>query len=137
GLPLKIIGSGVEEKKLRRMAGKNIEFLGQNLTDAELLQYYQNCRAIIFPTEEDFGLVPIEVQACGKPVIAFRGGGVLESIVKGVTGEFFSPQTPEALIKAVKNFKDEKYKPEECRRNAERFSKENFKEKFKKFVESI
>lgn len=135
GLPLKIVGSGMEERKLRQMAGKNIEFIAQNLTDEELLSYYQNCRAIIFPGEEDFGLVPIEAQACGRPLIAFRGGGVLESVVEGVTGEFFSPQTPAALSKVIKQFRDEKYKPEECRKNAEKFSKEKFKEEFKKFIE--
>ncbi|MBI4999283.1 glycosyltransferase [Candidatus Gottesmanbacteria bacterium] len=134
GLPLKIVGSGVEERKLKRIARSNIEFLGQNLTDDELLQYYQNCRAIIFPGEEDFGLVPIEAQACGKPIIAFEGGGVLESVIEGVTGEFFSPQTPEALARVVKQFKDERYKPEECRKNAEKFSKENFKKKFKEYI---
>lgn len=135
GFPLKIIGSGVAERKLRQMAKKNIEFLGQNLTDSQLLSYYQNCRAIIFPGEEDFGLVPIEAQACGKPVIAYRAGGVLESVIAGETGEFFSPQTPEALIKVVKQFKDNKYKSENCQRNAEKFSREVFKEKWQKFVE--
>lgn len=135
GLPLKIVGSGVEEKKIRGTAKKNIEFLGQNLTDSQLLSYYQNCRAIIFPGEEDFGLVPIEAQACGNPVIAYRAGGVLESVIAGETGEFFSPQTPEALIKVVKQFKDNKYKSENCQRNAEKFSREVFKEKWQKFVE--
>lgn len=135
GLPLKIVGSGIEESKLRGMARKNIEFLGQNLTDSQLLAYYQDCRAIIFPGEEDFGLVPIEAQACGKPVIAYGKGGVVESIIPGVTGEFFSPQTPEALEKVVKQFRDEKYKPDDCRKNVEKFSREVFQEKFKKFVE--
>jgi glycosyltransferase involved in cell wall biosynthesis len=131
GLFLKIIGSGVEEEKLKSKALPNIEFLGQDLTDLELLDYYQNCRAIIFPGEEDFGLVPIEAQACGKPVIAFGGGGVLESVVSGVTGEFFFPQTPQSLIRALEQFKEKRYKANDCRKNAQKFSQEIFKEKFK------
>lgn len=137
GLPLKIIGSGVEEKKLKLMARGNIEFLGQNLTDGQLLSYYQNCRAIILPGEEDFGLVPIEALACGKPVIAYQGGGALETVVAGVTGEFFSPQEAQALEKVVRVFAEQKYRPEVCRKQAEKFSKENFQKNFKKFMEGV
>lgn len=137
GLPLKIIGSGVEENKLKKMAKDNIEFLGQNLTDQELIGYYQNCRAIIFPGEEDFGLVPIEAQACGKPVIAYKGGGVLESVVEGVTGEFFYPQSSQALVEKLKSFKASKFKSQDCQKNAEKFCKEIFKKKFKKIVDKI
>ncbi len=135
GLPLKIIGSGTEERKLRQLAKKNIEFLGQKLTDSQLLSYYQNCQAIILPGEEDFGLVPIEALACGKPVIAYQGGGALETVVAGVTGEFFSPQTAQALEKVVEEFREQKYRPEACQKNAEKFSKENFIRNFKKYME--
>ena len=134
GLPLKIVGSGAEEGRLKRMAKKNIEFLGQ-LTDKELLGYYQQCRALIFPQEEDFGLVPLEVQACGRPVIAFQAGGALESVIEGVTGSFFYPQTSQALTRAVKKFRPESNYPPECRKNADRFSQEKFKINFKKRVE--
>jgi len=134
GLPLKIVGIGREMGRLKRMAKKNIEFLGQ-LTDFQLLSYYQRCQAVIFPQEEDFGLVPLEAQACGKPVIAYRGGGALETVIESKTGEFFEKQTSESLEVAVKSFKPEKFKPEDCRRNAERFSQEIFKKKFKEFVE--
>jgi glycosyltransferase involved in cell wall biosynthesis len=139
GLPLKVIGTGLEEGRLRKMAQGNIEFLG-NLTDRQLVRYYQNCQALIFPTEEDFGLAPLEVQACGRPVIAFAGGGALESVVVGKTGDFFCPQNKEALLKKVLKYKNtrvlrEKFKSEECRQNAERFSKEIFKRKIKQFVE--
>ncbi len=134
GLPLKIIGRGTEMGRLKRMAKKNVEFLGQ-LTDKELISYYQKCRALVFPQEEDFGLVPLEAQACGKPVIAFRGGGALETVVQGKTGEFFSPQTSESLIKVVKSFKPEKYLPGDCQEQAEKFGKEIFKKKFKEVVE--
>jgi len=135
GWPLKIIGDGMEVTYLRKMAKQNIEFLGQDLTDEELIGYYQKCRALIFAGEEDLGLVSLEAQACGKPVVALRGGGIPETIIEGATGEFFYPQTPGALIKVIKEFKAEKYRPEDCRKNTERFDKKIFKEKFKKFVE--
>jgi len=133
GLPLKIIGTGTQMENLRRKAQKNIEFLGQ-LTDKELLGYYQRCQAVIFPQEEDFGLVPLEAQASGRPVIAFRKGGALETVIEGKTGLFFTPQTPEALIKVVKGFEASQFKPQVCRQNAERFSQERFKKEFKKIV---
>lgn len=134
GEHLKIVGTGSEMGRLRRMAERNVEFLGQ-LTDKELLSYYQNCQAVIFPQEEDFGLVPVEAQACGKPVIAFRGGGATETVIENKTGEFFYPQTSEALIKILKKFKTENYRKEDCRKNAEKFSEERFIKKFKKEVE--
>lgn len=133
-LPLKIIGTGSELGRLRNIAGKNIEFLGQ-LTDRETLGYYQKCQALIFPGEEDFGLVPLEAAACGKPVIAYQKGGAQETIIEGKTGEFFSPQTPEALAEKIKNFKPERYQPTDCRTQAEKFDINIFKEKFKVFVE--
>ncbi len=134
GLPLKIVGTGIEMGRLRRMARKNIEFLGQ-LTDKDLLRYYQNCQAVIFPQEEDFGLVPLEAQSCGKPVIAYRGGGALETVIEGKTGEFFDKQTPESLKEAVEKFKPEKYRQEDCQKQAAKFSIEVFKEKFRKKIE--
>ncbi len=135
GWPLKIVGVGKQMPKLKLLAKKNIEFLGR-LTDSKLVGYYQNCRAVIFPQEEDFGLVPLEAQACGKPVLAFKGGGALETVIEGKTGTFFYPQTTEALIKALKKFKAESFSPEVCRANAELFSKENFKKKFSQAVEN-
>ena len=134
GWPLKIIGVGSEMKELKRISKSNIEFLGQ-LTDQELLGYYQDCRALIFPQVEDFGLVPLEAQSCGKPVIAFRGGGALETVIDKKTGMFFYPQTSRALIKKLKEFKINNYQAEDCRKNAERFDKEIFKKKFKQLVE--
>jgi glycosyltransferase involved in cell wall biosynthesis len=105
------------------------------LTDAKLKVYYQNCRALIFPGEEDFGLVSLEAQACGTPVIGYRSGGILETIENGVTGELFYPQTKEVLIRLLKKINLQKYEPASCRKNAERFDKEKFIVKFKQFVE--
>ena len=105
GWNLKIVGVGREMRNLRRKARRNIEFLGQ-LTDKELLGYYQNCQAVIFPPEEDFGIVPLEAQACGKPVIAYRAGGATETIIEGKTGFFFEKQTVESLVRVVRDFRN-------------------------------
>jgi len=136
-LPLIIIGDGVERKNLEKIASNNIKFLGQNLTDKEVLSYYQKCRALIFSGDEDLGLVSLEAQACGKPVIAFKGGGIPETIIEGKTGEFFFPQTAEALIKVVSKFDETKYNSKACRNNALRFDKKIFKKRFKESVEKI
>jgi glycosyltransferase involved in cell wall biosynthesis len=134
GLPLKIVGTGMEMRRLKRMAKPNIQFLGQ-LTDEELVGYYQKCQAVVFPQEEDFGLVPLEAQASGRPVIAFRGGGAMETVVEGKTGLLFSPQTAQVLAEAVERFKKLSFQPEDCRRNVEKFTKERFKKEFKNLVE--
>lgn len=133
-LPLKIIGSGVEEGYLRKIARKNIEFIEQRLTDEELIRYYRGCQALIFPGVEDFGLVPIEVQACGRPVIAYKEGGLTESVLQGITGEFFYPQTEDALVKVIKNFKVQKYTTEACQNQAKKFAKELFKKQIKERI---
>ena len=135
GWPLKIIGTGSKESKLKRMANKNIEFLG-NLTDMKLVSYYKNCRALIFPGVEDFGLTILEAQSFGKPVIAFRAGGALETIIEGKSGEFFFPQTKDALIKKVKEFNEGKYKPEDCITNAGQFAFMEFKQKLISLINS-
>jgi len=136
GWNLKIVGVGREMRALREKGENNIEFLGQ-LTDEELIGYYQNCQAVIYPQEEDFGLVPLEAQACGKPVIAFGKGGILETIIEGETGIFFGEQTAESLVRAVRDFGDVglKINPKDCRRQAEKFSKERFKKEFKDLIE--
>ncbi|HUS59878.1 MAG TPA: glycosyltransferase [Nevskiaceae bacterium] len=134
GLPLKIVGVGQQAKKLKKMAKKNVQFLGQ-LTDAQLLGYYQKCRAVIFPQVEDFGLVPLEAQSCGRPVIAYRNGGVLETVIEGKTGLFFEKQSEKELIGAIKKFKNLKFDPKECRTNALRFSQEEFVKRMKRLVE--
>jgi len=133
-LPLKIIGSGPERKKLKKMANWNVEFLGE-ISGEKLREYYQNCEALIFPQEEDFGIVALEAMACGKPVIAFRGGGALESVLGGKTGVFFDDQTIDSLIEAVKNFNPEKFNFQTIRSHALKFDKEIFKKKIKDFID--
>lgn len=100
GYPLKIVGVGTEMNRLRALAGPNIEFLGWQ-PDEQLLELYRRCRALIFPGEEDFGIVPLEAQACGRPVIAYGKGGALETVKEGVSGIFFDAQTPECLTAAI------------------------------------
>ncbi len=134
GKPLKIIGDGPGMKKLKKIAKKNIEFLGE-LSGEKLREYYQNCQALIFPQEEDFGIVALEAMACGRPVIAYRGGGALESIKENETGIFFDQQTPKDLIKAVKSFRTDDFNPQKIRKHALKFDKEKFKKKIKDFVE--
>ena len=134
GKPLKIVGDGPERKKLENIAKQNIKFLGE-LYNKDLKEYYQNCQAFIFPQEEDFGIVALEAMAVGKPVIAYRSGGALESIKEGETGIFFDEQTPEALIKAVRKFNPRNFNSPKIRRHALRFDKERFKKKIKDFVE--
>ncbi len=125
GWPLKIIGTGVEQTRLKKMAKSNIDFL-QNLTDGELVSYYENCRALIVPGAEDFGLAILEAQSVGRPVIAFKAGGALETVVEGKTGKFFTPQAKEALTKVLKDFNNKDYRQEDCIKNAQKFSKERF-----------
>jgi glycosyltransferase involved in cell wall biosynthesis len=125
GWNLKVVGVGSELAKLRQLAGPTIEFLGWQ-SDEQLLLLYRSCRALIFPGEEDFGIVPLEVQACGRPVIAYACGGALETVANGVSGIFFQSQTEESLIEAVNRGAITLWDPCAIRANAERFSVNNF-----------
>ncbi|MBM3283222.1 glycosyltransferase family 4 protein [Candidatus Gottesmanbacteria bacterium] len=137
GWKLKIIGSGIDKSRLKLMAKNNIEIINGNLTDEKLCWYYQNCQALIFPGEEDFGITSVEAQACGKPVIGFKWGGVSEVIIPGITGEIYESQDEKALTLVLKKFKHKKYYPSACRQNAIRFAEDNFKKRMKKTVEDL
>jgi len=128
GLPLKIVGIGSEFKRLKKIANKNIEFLGL-VSDEKLADLYSNARACIFPQEEDFGIVPLESMASGRPVIAYRAGGAVETIIENKTGIFFDKQTPESLQTAIEKFHNSDFKSEDCRTQAEKFDIEVFKDK--------
>ncbi|MBI4096247.1 MAG: glycosyltransferase [Candidatus Levybacteria bacterium] len=132
---LKIVGVGSEMRRLKNMAKNNIEFLG-SLTDRELVRYYSECRALIFPGIEDFGLTILEAQSFGKPVIAFRSGGALETIIDGKTGLFFDKQTIESLEKAVRQFKHMKFGAKDCIENTQRFRFEKFRNEILKQVQN-
>lgn len=125
-LPLKIVGTGIERERLARLAGPTVELLGQ-VSDEELAALYRGARALVFPQEEDFGIVPLEAMASGRPVIAFRGGGALETVIDGKTGTFFDEQTDESLAMAVRSFDEMAFDYAICRKQAEKFSEEAFK----------
>jgi glycosyltransferase involved in cell wall biosynthesis len=97
----------------------------------------QGARAFVFAADEDFGITPVEAQACGTPVIAFGRGGVLETVVDGETGVFFDQQTPESLQAAVERFEESgsEYDPERIRRHAEQFSIERFRQEFSEYLD--
>jgi len=133
GLPLRIAGRGPELSRLRGMAGPNVEFLGR-VSDEELSRYYAECRAFIFPQEEDFGIVAIEALASGRPVIAYRGGDIVERIEDGVSGIFFDEQTPEAVMEAVGRFDDSAFDGETIRKKALPFDKAEFTRKMEEYV---
>ncbi|MCL5432830.1 MAG: glycosyltransferase [Patescibacteria group bacterium] len=135
-LPLKIVGTGVLSRKIRKIAGPTIEFI-ENLTDKELLSYYIGCKALIFPGKEDFGLSLLEAQILGKPVVAFKGGGALETVVDNKTGVFFYPQTQEALTKVLERFDKLCFNPIDSVRQAQKFNKDRFKKEFMQVVEKI
>jgi glycosyltransferase involved in cell wall biosynthesis len=136
GLSLKIVGSGKDEKKLRAIAGPTIEFLG-NLTDEQLAQYYMNCKALIFPGVEDFGLTVVEAQQFGKPVIAFRKGGATETIAEGKTGIFFDEQKTAALMSVLKDFDKFVFDEDAFVKQVNRFSFSNFKKEFLGVVNKV
>ena len=134
---LLIIGDGPEHKKLKnrslKFKVKNIKFLGR-VSENELPKHYAGCKALIFPQEEDFGIVPLEAMASGRPVIAYRAGGALETIKEGETGVFFDEQTPESLVKTVRQFNEKKNNSEKIREQASAFNKEKFKKKISDFL---
>ncbi len=126
--PLIIIGDGPSRGSLRSKAGKNIMFVSK-VSDSDLGGYYNHCKALIMPQEEDFGLTPIEAMNFGKPVVALRRGGATETIVEGISGEFFDDPIPEALADTVRRLNERygDYKPEVIKSQAEKFSTEAFR----------
>lgn len=133
GLPLKIIGAGSQAKELKKKAAPNIQFLGR-LEDEMVLKYMQGCRAFLFPGEEDFGITPIEAQACGRPVIAYGKGGALETVEAGKTGLFFAEQTKEAVKEAVSRFETMEFDSGYIAAHAEKFSEERFRKELKDYI---
>jgi glycosyltransferase involved in cell wall biosynthesis len=144
GKRLIIAGSGPEHHRLKSAAGSSIEFILKP-DDQKVQQLYAGCKALIFPGEEDFGIVPLEVQACGKPVIAYGKGGALETVV-GIdstdpdpTGVFFGQQTIKDLNAAIAHFESNKsaFNPQNCRQNAERFNRSRFQTQMTNFIHDI
>lgn len=139
GRQLVVIGVGGELENLKKIAGPTIRFL-EKLPRAEVVDYFERCAAFFYPQVEDFGITAVEAQAAGAPVIAYRAGGALESVIENETGFFFDEQTPESLADAIERFEqsavacDTEKTAAACRANAERFRPERFRDEIKKFL---
>lgn len=144
GRPLLVVGDGPGRRRLEAEAPPNVRFLGR-LDDAEVADLYARCRALVYPQEEDFGIVPVEAQAAGRPVIAYGRGGASETVVplddpeqRAPTGVWFEPQTAEALVAAVRRFEreEQRFAPAAIRRHAEQFRGERFRAELLACIES-
>jgi glycosyltransferase involved in cell wall biosynthesis len=136
GRDLRIVGSGPEEKKLKSLArdvGANVEFMGF-VDGADLVEYYRRARGLLFPGVEDFGIVPVEAIATGCPVVAFRRGGVLDSMTDE-TAELYSEETVEGLREAIVSFENRSFSEQELRDRAARFAPECFLSRFEQILE--
>jgi glycosyltransferase involved in cell wall biosynthesis len=135
-LPLVIVGDGPAMKKLKAIAGSTITFAGHQKSD-EVQKLLARARAFVFSAEEDFGIVNVEAQASGLPVIAFGRGGALETVIDGVSGLFFYKQEVACLVDTIRDFlkREDRFDPQAIRKNAERFPRSRFETEFKAFVD--
>lgn len=131
-----VVGSGRARQTLEKLAGPNVSFLGWQPPEKQL-ELMRGCKAFIFPGLEDFGIAPVEAMSVGRPVVAFQGGGALDTVIPGKTGEFFAEQEPELLQKAIENFDVHNYNPAECRSQADRFSREEFRRRLLDCLENF
>jgi glycosyltransferase involved in cell wall biosynthesis len=134
GWRLKIVGDGRDRAALQARARPNVEFLGR-LPDDAVRDLMARCRAFVFPGLEDFGIAPVEAQAAGRPVVAYAGGGALDTVRDGETGVLFAPQTAEALAEALQRCADLPWEPATIRAHAERFSEARFCREMVDYVE--
>jgi glycosyltransferase involved in cell wall biosynthesis len=134
GLPLVVAGDGRELANLRARAAPCVRFAGQ-IGDAEIRRLLAGCRALLLPSEEDFGLTPLEAMAAGRPVIAYGAGGVFDTVLPGKTGMFFEDQSAGCLAEALSRFDDRDYDPRAIRRHAEQFDSSAFAERMRRFVD--
>jgi glycosyltransferase involved in cell wall biosynthesis len=132
---LLVIGDGPEMEKVKKKAGVNIELLG-HVSYQDMISYMQKAKAFVFAAEEDFGIVPVEAQACGTPVLAFGKGGALETVEDGVSGSFFYEQTVASIVDGVEKMDKFEFKSDLVRDNAEKFAKDRFEKEFQEFVDT-
>src|SRR5262249_44328748 len=132
---LVVIGTGQDEARLRALAGPDAVFLGWQ-SDEVIRDHLRRCRALLFPGEEDFGIVPVEAMACGAPVIAFNRGGATETVLPS-TGVLFADQTTDAVIGAVEQLERRAFDPRVARRQAVRFAAERFREQLFAFLDRV
>jgi glycosyltransferase involved in cell wall biosynthesis len=133
GRRLLVIGDGTDRERLKALAGPTVTFLGRQPDDA-VSRIASRCRALIFPGEEDFGMAPLEINAAGRPVIAYGAGGATETVVEGLNGILFNDQTPEALIEGLERFESCTWNPQIIRRVAQRYDIGVFQERFLDFL---
>ncbi len=133
GLPLVIAGEGRDKGRLQQMAGSSVKILGR-VDDATVHDLLRRCKAFIFPGRDDFGIAPINAMACGKPVIAYAGGGALDTVIDGITGILFDRQTVPVMVEALRRFTTYSFTPDQIRAHAERFSVERFRKEIVKVV---
>lgn len=131
-----VIGDGPDRARLEKLADDRIEFLGRQ-PDSIVNYYAARCRALLFPGEEDFGMAPLEINAAGRPVIAYRGGGAVETVVEGVTGVFFDQQTSLSLAEAIEEFEGLQWRQEALRHHAEKFDRNVFAFRVLQFLGSV
>ena len=132
--PLRIVGEGPELGRLKKLAGKNVVFLGK-ISDEDLRKEYQKAKALVFPQLEDFGIVPLEAMACGTPVIAYGKGGALETVKENISGLFFDEQTEDSLVKAIQKFEKKKWDEEKISDSVSEFSSARFRSALRHFLE--
>jgi glycosyltransferase involved in cell wall biosynthesis len=133
-IPLKVGGRGRDLERLRALAGPTVEFLGF-VPDADVPGLMAGCRAFLFPGLEDFGITPVQAQAAGRPVLAFRGGGALDTVIPGQTGELFDAQTVDSLADVMAGFDARRYDPARLREHALRFDKPAFAQQIRAYVD--
>ena len=136
GRRLIVIGDGPARRDLENIAGPRTEFLGR-ADDAVVADYALRCKALFFPGEEDFGMTPLEINAAGRPVIAYRAGGATETVIENTTGVFFDKQEPESLMSAIEDFERRSWDHKVIRKHAESFSRQVFVSSIVQFVESV
>ena len=135
GLPLIVAGTGRDRARLEALAGPTVKFVGY-VPDADLPGLMARCRAFLFPGLEDFGIAPVQAQAAGRPVIAFRGGGALDTVIAGRSGELFATQTVEALSECLARFDATQYDPAYIQAHARQFDAALFRTRLAAFVEN-
>lgn len=133
GLPLIVGGSGRDRERLEALAGPTVKFIGY-VPDSDLPELMARCRAFIFPGLEDFGITPVQAQAAGRPVIAYRGGGALDTVIPGITGEFFDELTVDSLAEVLGQFNTSAYSPTTIREHALKFDRTVFQREITAFV---
>ncbi len=134
--PLVVIGDGPDRKRLEKMAGSSVQFLGRQ-SDSIVEHYASRCRALLFTGEEDFGIAPLEINAAGRPVIAYRAGGATETVIEGVTGLFFDEPTSNSIAATIEEFEQYSWNRQALRGHAESFDRATFASRFLEFLNSV